>query len=158
MTDLEIKEYAIRFRTAIEAARDAGEFDHQKRNQYEPMVKFPHDCCDDTVVLFIHYLYHEFGEDSMEVIGSYFSEQLGCTCKHYWQMFEGWVVDLTGDQFENDSDIKIKSIPVYVGPRGDFHNQFDIVQSKRSRGIECLGIDSHERMYKLYASIMKHMI
>lgn len=158
MTYKEVKEYAIRFRTAIVAARDAGEFDPQKTNQYEAMVEFPYDCCDDTVVLFIHYLYHEFGEDSLEVKGSYYSKRLGCTCKHYWQVFEDWVVDLTGDQFENDSDIIIKSIPVYVGPMGAFHKQFEIVQSKHSCGIECLGIDSHVRMYKLYESIMKYMI
>lgn len=158
MTRHDIKEYATRFRKAIEAARDAGEFDPQKRNQYEPMVKFPDDCCDDTVILFIHYLFHEFGKDSLEVKGSYYSKQLDCTCFHWWQVFEGWVVDLTGDQFENDSDIRIKTIPVYVGPMGDFHKQFVIVQSNHSCGIECLGTDSHERMYKLYKSIMKHMI
>lgn len=72
-------------------------------------------------------------------------------------MFEGWVVDLTGDQFDDDPDIRIKSIPVYVGPMSDFHKQFENPQIEHSCGIECLGSGSHERMYRLYDAIMKHM-
>ena len=157
MTDQKIKEYAIQFRTAIKAARDAGEFKPEKPFQREPMNKFPYDCCDDTVDLFIHYLYNTFGIDSIKVTGSYYSKSLKCTCYHTWQVFEGWVVDLTGDQFDDDPDIIIKSIPVYVGAMGEFHKQFGNVRSEHSCGIECLGSKSHERMYRLYDSIMKHM-
>lgn len=120
MTEREIKEYAIQFRKAIEGARDAGEFKPEKLSQREPMNHFPYDCCDDTVDIFIHYLYNTFGLDSPKVTGSYYSKRLKCTCYHTWQVFEGWVVDLTGDQFDNDSDINVKSIPVgnrAEGPR-----------------------------------------
>ena len=148
---------ATQFREAIEAARDAGEFKQQKPYQREPMVNFPCDCCDDTVDLFIHYLYHTLGIDSIKVNGCYYSKKLKCTCYHTWQVFEDWVVDLTGDQFDNDSDVKIKTIPVYVGLMDDFHNQFENLQLEHSCGIECLGSGSHERMYRLYDAIIRHL-
>ena len=157
MTEKKIRDYAIQFRKAIEAARDAGEFRPEKTYQREPMVNFPCDCCDDTADLFIHYLYHTFGIDSLKVTGSYYSKRLKCTYYHTWQVFEGWVVDLTGDQFDNDSDIKVKTIPVYVGFMGDFHKQFRDLHSEHSCGIECLGSGSHERMYRLYDAISLHM-
>ena len=85
-----------------------------------------------TADLFIHYLYHTFGTDSLKVTGSYYSKRLKCTCYHTWQVFEGWVIDLTGDQFDNDSDIKVKTIPVYVGSMSDFHKQFENPQIEHS--------------------------
>lgn len=148
---------ATQFRTAIEAARDAGESKPEKPYQREPMVNFPCDCCDDTADLFIHHLYHTLGIDSIKVTGSYYSKRLKRICYHTWQVYEGWVVDLTGDQFDNDSDIKVKTIPVYVGSMGDFHNQFEDLHSEHSCGIECLGSGSHERMYRSYDAIISHM-
>lgn len=67
------------------------------------------------------------------------------------------MVDLTGDQFDNDDDIKIKAISVYVGPMSDFHKQFKFSRSEHSCGLECLGNRSHERMHKLYDAVMKYM-
>lgn len=157
MTIQKIKEYAIQFRSAIEEARDAREFKPERPYQRESMDNFPYDCCDDTADLFIHYLYHTFGTDSLKVTGSYYSKRLKCTCYHTWQVFEGWVIDLTGDQFDNDSDIKVKTIPVYVGSMSDFHKQFENPQIEHSCGIECLGIGSHERIYRLYDAVMRHM-
>ena len=66
-------------------------------------------------------------------------------------------MDLTGDQFDEDTDIDIKTIPVYVGSMSDFHKQFENPKSEHSCGIECLGIGSHERMYRLYDAVMRHM-
>ena len=65
--------------------------------------------------------------------------------------------DLTGDQFDNDSDINIKTIPVYVGSMSDFHKQFEDLCLEHSCGIECLGEGSKKRMYRLYEAIMKHL-
>ena len=148
---------ATRFRAAIEEARDVGEFKQPKPYQQEPMANFPFDCCDDTTDLFIHYLYHMFGIDSLKITGRYYSNKLKCTCFHTWQETEGVLIDLTGDQFDRDDDIQIKAVPVYVARKEKFHEQFDCPQTERSCGIECLGIGSHDRMYGLYDKIMKHM-
>lgn len=157
MTEQIIRQIATEFRAAIEVAKDAGEFKPPKPYQREPMDNFPYDCCDDTADLFIHYLYHTFEIDSIKVTGSYYSKRLKCTCFHTWQEFEGWVIDLTGDQFDRDSDIKVKTIPVYVDRMDEFHRQFENPKSEHSCGIECLGAGCHERMYGLYDKIMTHM-
>ena len=90
---------ATRFRKAIERAKDAGEF-VPKQFKRERMNGFPHDCCDDTADLFTHYLYQKFKIDSIRIDGRYYDNRLKCTCGHSWQETEGWLIDLTGDQFQ----------------------------------------------------------
>jgi hypothetical protein len=156
MTKGELLEIANRFRMAILRAKNSGEFKPEPYKR-EPMNDFPNDCCDDATDLFIHYIYHNYGIDSIKITGNYYSNHFKCSCYHTWQETEGFVVDLTGDQFDNDTDISVKSVPVYVGKKGRFHNQFSDCQSERSCGIECLGEGSWERMYRLYDAIMKYI-
>lgn len=155
MDDKELYQIASRFRTAIELARDAGEFT-PKRFARERMNQFPFDCCDDTADLFTHYLYHNYGIDSIRIDGEYIDEANGL-CGHSWQETEGWIVDLTGDQFENDPSVPIKADAVYVGKMDSFHSQFKISQKVHSCGIECLGERSHDRMYHLYDKIIQYI-
>lgn len=154
MNHNQLLQEANRFREAIVATRDAGEFKTLKSFQRD---NFPYDCCDDTADLFIHYLYHTFGIDSIKITGNYYSKRLKCTCFHTWQKTEGEIIDLTGDQFDQDSDIPIKSMPVYVGRGGEFHEQFECLCEERSCGIECLGTGSHNRMYDLYEKVMRQL-
>ena len=156
MTREELLHEAIRFRRAIEKAKDAGEFVPQ-RFKPERMNNFPHDCCDDTADLFTHYLYHEFDIVSIRINASYFDKRLKCDCYHDWQETEGWIVDLTGDQFQNDPSVPIKAKSIYVGKMDGFHRQFNIRRQEYSCGIECLGDGCWERMYGLYDAIMLHM-
>lgn len=157
MTKEQLLFEASRFRKAIEKAKEAGEFIPIKPFQPERMNNFPHDCCDDTADLFTHYLYHEFGIDSIRVDGEYYDDRLKCTCGHSWQETDGWLVDLTGDQFQNDPSVPIKAEPVYVEKMDDFHRQFETRRQEHSCGIECLGSGCWDRMYSLYNAIMKHM-
>ena len=157
MTKEQLLFEATRFRRAIEKAGAAGEFVPKKPFQPERMNNFPHDCCDDTADLFTHYLYHEFGIDSIRVDGEYYDNRLKCTCGHSWQETDGWIVDLTGDQFENDPSVQIKARAVYVGKLDDFHRQFAIRRKEHSCGIECLGDACQDRMYDLYNAIMEYM-
>ena len=156
MTRKELLHEATRFRRAIEKAKEAGEFDPHSF-KFERMNNFPHDCCDDTADLFTHYLYHEFGIDSIRINASYYDNRLKRDCYHDWQVTEGWHVDLTGDQFEDDPSVPIKAEAVHVGKTDDFHRQFEIRRQEHSCGIECLGDGSWERMYGLYDAIMRHM-
>ena len=151
-----IVQVATRFRNAIEKARDAGEFASTCFHR-ERMNQFPKDCCDDTADLFAHYLYLEYGIDSIRVDGSYYDNKLGCTYYHSWQEVEGLVIDLTGDQFENDDAIPIKAKAVYVGKMDAFQCQFIIQRRVHSCGIESLGSDSQNRMYALYQKISKYI-
>ena len=156
MTREELKFEATRFRRAIEKAKADGEFVPKKPLQPERMNNFPHDCCDDTADLFTHYLYHEFRIDSIRIDGEYYDNRLNCTCAHSWQETDGWIVDLTGDQFEYDASVPIKAEPIYVGKMDDFHRQFKIRRQEHSCGLECLGDGCWDRMYSLYDAIMKH--
>lgn len=159
MTKKKLTELSTQFREAIEKARDSGEFAPSKPYMSERMNSFPHDCCDDTADLLTHYLYHEYGIDSIRVDGSYYDERLQCEGGHSWQITEGWVIDLTGDQFDNNPAIQIK-IPekVFVGKKGAFHRQFKENRREHSCGIECLGHGSWDRMYGLYKKIIKNLI
>ena len=156
MTRSALESIAESFRTAIEMARDNGEFTPKPFRQ-ERMNQFPTDCCDDTADLFTHYLFQVYGVDSIRVDATYYDDNVGFTCGHSWQIVEGWVVDLTGDQFENDTAIKIKGKKVYVDLMGSFHRQFKIVRREPSCGIDCLGDGCRDRMYRLYNSIIKYM-
>ena len=155
MTREMLENEAYKFRQAIEKAKAVGEF---KPNSYRPerMNNFPYDCCDDTADLFTHYLYHQFGVDSIRIDGEYYDKVYG-HCGHSWQETEGWIIDLTGDQFENDSSVSIKADAVYVGRMDSFHRQFKIVRSEHSCGIECLGSGCWDRMHSLYDKIISHM-
>ena len=150
-----IKE-AKRFRAAIEKARDAGAFEPKDFNR-ERMSEFPYECCDDTADLFTHYLFHEFGTDSIRIDGHFYSSRLECRRGHSWQITDGWLVDLTGDQFEDDPDVPIKGTDVYIGRMGKFHQQFKIDRCERSCGIEYLGNSCWDRMYGLYHTILKYI-
>lgn len=156
MTREELLHEVTRFRRAIEKAKDADEFVSQNRYKSVRMNNFPFDCCDDAADLFTHYLYHEFGIDSIRVYGEYYDNRLKCICGHSWQETDGWLIDLTGDQFDNDPSVPIKVEPIYVGKMAAFHSQFDIRQQVHSCGIECLGDGCWDRMYGLYDA-MKYM-
>lgn len=152
----QLQQEAISFRQAIIKARDLGEFIPES-NKTERMNRFPYDCCDDTADLFAHYLYSKYRIDSIRVDGTYFNDRLGCTCGHSWQKVGKWIVDLTGDQFKDDSSIQIKSIDVYVGNITDFHRQFTVVRKEHSCGIESLDEGCRKRMYRLFKIIEKHI-
>lgn len=156
MKRIDLLREAKRFRNAIEMARDAGDLTPMNMGS-ERMNRFPDDCCDDTADLFTHYLYHKFGIESIRVDGHYYNYRLRCSRGHSWQKTEGWLIDLTGDQFDNDPVIPIKAPSIYVGKMGGFHRQFEIKRQERSCGIECLGDDCKDRMYWLYSIIMKHI-
>ena len=147
---------AKQFRKAIEKAKDADEF-APKDFEPERMNEFPNDCCDDTADLFTHYLFHKFGIESIRVDSFFYDDVLEITRGHSWQEINDWVIDLTGDQFDNVPAILIKGPAVYVGRMGKFHQQFDIYRTEYSYGIECLGDGCKDRMYWLYDTIMKYL-
>ena len=152
----ELYNEASHFRKAIETAKDEGEF-KPKPYKAERMNGFPIDCCDDTSDLFAHYLFSKFKLVTERVDGSYYNNELNCTCYHSWLLVNNLIVDLTGDQFDSSSSLKIKAPKVYVGYIDDFHRQFEEVRNVKSCGIDSLGSGCHERMYGLYSAIMNYM-
>ena len=150
-----IKKEALRFRNAIERAKKLNEFVH-KRFYREPMNNFPIDCCDDTTYLFAHFMFNVHFVDSVIVRGSYYNIHLHHECYHVWQEIDGYLVDLTGDQFDKDDNFPIKETAIYVGEMDKFHLQFRIIEKTHCCGIESINTSAHSRMYNLYNIIMNH--
>lgn len=151
MTKEELYNQAARFRHAIEKATDLDMFPIRDR-----MRRFPKDCCDDTADLFTHYIYVKFKKDSIRIDGRY-NDKDGMVCGHSWQTIDGFVVDLTGDQFANDQSLRVKTVDIYVGPMDEFHKQFEIVRQEHSCGIMSLPNTCRERMNMLYDVITECM-
>ena len=141
---------AGQFYQSIITAKKNGEFDYRDR-----MSRFPNGCCDDTVDLFSHHLYHKYGIISTRVDGVYHNENQENSYWHSWQEIGGIVIDLTGSQFKYESALLNYSIEPYVGPVDSFHGMFEVKKSQ-SRGIEELGYDCQERMYGLYQIVNRY--
>ena len=151
-----LEKEAIRFRKAILTVKEAGGFPADGFH-FERMNSFPIGCCDDTADLFSHYLFEKYGIESIRVDGTCFDKYRRCSFNHSWQVVNGWIVDLTGDQFDFDPALRIKLNGVFVGDNSPFHRQFTILYEEPSNGILSLGEASHERMYRLYEIIMNNI-
>lgn len=148
----ELYNQAVAFRQAIMAAKEDGKFSFKDR-----MISFPKGCCDDTVDLFAHYLYLYFGIISERIDGTYYDLDPWNNCSHSWLEINGWVVDLTGDQFKNDSTFLRYDKEVYVGEIDAFHSLFEEYRRVEFCGIEDLSENCWERMYSLYNIILKYL-
>jgi len=152
MTKYQLRQEAASFRDAIVRAKRDRAFGRRDR-----MNEFPRGCCDDIADLFTHYLYHKYGVDSIRVDGDYYDGNFDNNCSHSWQEVGKSIVDITGDQFKYDPVFLNYDKSVYVGPMDDFHSLFDIKRAEYSCGIENLNIDSWDRMYELYNTILSYM-
>ena len=151
-----LEKEAIRFRKAILTVKEAGGFPADGFH-FERMNSFPIGCCDDTADLFSHYLFDKYGIVSIRVDGTCFDKYRRCSFNHSWQVVNGWIVDLTGDQFDNDPALIVKGQAVYVGGSSFFHEQFEVDREELSKGIETLNGACWERMYRLYEIIMNNI-
>ena len=153
----QIMHEASRFRTAIEAARDAKEFKPVKPYQREPMTNFPDDCCDDVSILLGNYFFEKYGLTSCLITGKHWGEEGPCR-GHTWLKVEGFVVDITGDQFEKESEFYNFDIPVYVEPKEtNMHKCF----SERRIEEHCYPIkyrsNDKDMMQEKYDKVMKYI-
>ncbi len=129
----------------------------RRKNHERPFHTFPVDCCDDTADLLAHLFYNKYRQYTKRVVGSYEDATTGTTCYHVWLLVDSYIVDITGDQYNNDSILDVKCPAVYVGIMDDFHLQFaNLGIEENYIGIDGLGKHSHERLYSLYNTIMEY--
>lgn len=154
MNQHDLYECACRFRKAIVAAKEDRRFNKDFR-----MRDFPNGCCDDASDLFAHYLFHEKDIESKYIRGAFYNGDPEYNCSHVWLEVAGYIVDLTGSQsqFRNDPVFLKYCRDTYVGVMDSFHELFEIDRVECRRGIENLGVDSWNRMYNLYDTIMEYM-
>lgn len=148
-----LEQFAVRFREAIERAKEAGEFDSDFT-----FLRFPCACCGDASDLLAQYLL-ENGIESTYVCGNrYFDDPEEGTQSHAWLLVGRFIVDITGDQFSNRSTYYNYNQQVYVGTGDAFHQLFEVeaVNVHEFHGIECYGHMCQARLFGLYRKIMKY--
>lgn len=146
-----LKKIASNFRTAIEIAKDHGEF-----KSIVPFSRFPRGCCGDTSDLLAQYLL-EHHINSLYVCGNrYFPDPDEGTQSHAWLVVNGLIIDITGDQFSDRVSYYNYNERVYVGPGDAFHDLFTVTASDI---YEFHGIQSYSnasRLLYLYNIIKKY--
>lgn len=179
MTDRDINDIAIRFRSAIERARDAGEF--QNDISFD---RFPWACCGDTSYLLAEYLrslgietiwYSTMRGDGShawlvvkddrvkEPTPSSFSwpEELRAVMASYGAENTDQPVDTT-HYVKNDlkdglmiditaDQFSDYDLPVYVGVMDDFHREFEFTEACDYTGLH------NGRLRRLYEVILRYL-
>ena len=112
----ELKEIAMRYRKAIEKAIQTKEIIDYN------LVNFPKGCCSFVSDYLQRYLYEQ-GIESLYVSGEYGSGWEGES--HAWLVAYGnIIVDITGDQYQDNEGELFYDIQVYVGEEDEFHKLF----------------------------------
>ena len=88
---------------------------------------FPTSCCGDATDLLGLYLLKYHGLDSDYVCGHGLGDNSNQT--HAWLLCQGYVVDITADQF-NDEGYKLPS--VVIDKQSPFHELFDETTSRKT--------------------------
>lgn len=149
----ELEHFAFEFRMAIERAKAEGEFDSDLT-----FFQFPLACCGDASDLLAQYLL-ENGIKSTCVCGNrYFDNPETGTQSHAWLLVNGLIIDITGDQFNNQSSYYNYNKRVYVGKGDAFHKLFE-VENRHTydfEGIENLGYVCQSRLFDLYRKIKRY--
>lgn len=148
-----------KFRTGIDAAKLGGSFQDDIS-----FYKFPRGCCGDASDLLAHYLL-ENEIQTWYVCGTHYPSQ--GTAEESWEGIQShaWlttadprrtkhyqIIDITGDQFENDPEYYCFDIPAYVGPMDRFHQLFEVDgrDVHENKGIGALGKFAAPRLWRLY--------
>lgn len=148
-----IEQLASKFRMAIERAKDAGEFDTDF-----VFSSFPRACCGDASDLLAQYLLENDIRSTYVCGNRYFDDPGEGTQSHAWLLVHGLIVDITGDQFINNSLYYNYSMPVYVGGKDSFHSLFEVEERDvhEFNGLENYGHMCQPRLFDLYKKIKKY--
>lgn len=149
--DKKLKQLVFKFRTAIENAMEKGEFVSDFSFSH-----FPCGCCGDSAYMLAQYLL-ENGIESVYVCGNrYFDELEEMAQSHAWLLVNELIVDITGDQFKDDSSYYNYSQRVYIGKEDAFHKLFEVEEEDMHT---CYGLENYEnimcgaRLLNLYRKI-----
>lgn len=154
----EIKRLVTEFRKAIDEAREADEF----YDMFD-FRKFPKDCCDMTCDL-LGYFLKERGINTYSVNGEYTGNEFEYKRWHEWLETEDktTIIDITGDQFNKEFNLKEYVLPVHVGNENIVHEMFSLNKQKRQNTefYICSEFDDNIRkrkLRKLYCIIQEYL-
>lgn len=149
-----IEKLAIDFRKALE---NALKFDELGLDFM--FKRFPRGCCGDTSYLLAEYLL-ENGIETSYVCGTYINSGFENMQSHAWLIDENeYIIDITGDQFKNDSVFLNYNKTVYVGKIDKFHKLFEVEERNihKMHGLSQVGDFCYARLRTLYNSIIKQL-
>lgn len=136
---------ATTYRTAIMEAKRNREFDRRDR-----MSNFPGGCCDDSCDLLAHYIYDEYGIDTMQRNGIYHDRIPNNITNHAWLVtYDNTIIDITADQFEFFSGY---AEGVYVGKENSFYKHLE-----RQQFYENVDIMTNSRLLRDYQIIVNYI-
>lgn len=152
----EIKELAIKFRFAIDSARNERRFsaDQCFRN-------FPTGCCGITAELLARFLMDNGIKGKVTYIGGTYHDYSLELQSHAWLIIENdIVVDITGDQFKYYPVPVNFNETVYVGLYNDFYNLFEINKEDTCNNdypLDDTYVRNHLSRRKLYEIILEYI-
>lgn len=114
-----IRKLAVRFRSAIETAKELGE-------QHIYLKDFPVGQCGHVSDLLAQYLIDCGIYSVIYVNGTYYGDKLDDQWSHTWLEVDEIVVDLTADQFKYHERPLQNNTSVYVGKKNSWYDLFDI--------------------------------
>lgn len=149
-----IEQLVTQFRSAIDCALEAGEFDNDSIYR-----RFPCGCCGDTCELLAQYLLNK-GIKTDYVCGYYWGTADENVQTHAWLLIDKHlIIDITADQFSNSSTFLNYDKSVYIGDGDDFHRLFEVEDRDihECRGLSELGGFCAPRLWDLYRKILKYI-
>lgn len=143
---------ATEFRSAIEAAEAAGEFQHDIC-----FYRFPTACCGDATDLLGQY-FMDHGIPSKYVCGTYYYGRDSYDSQsHAWLLLDdGRIADITADQFNGQRLYSHDYRPVYVGEMDAAYKIFEVEPCRNIH--DNVGIQGIARLSELYKIILKWQI
>lgn len=131
-----IRRLALAFRRAIERCRS--------ELTYVVFKNFPHGACGDTCDLLGRF-YAQMGIGGWEYVSGRFDQQT-----HAWLEKDGWIVDITADQFDDAPD------SVLVTNDRSWHQRFQ-VKCRRPCGATGCPDEIAGELEATYETIIRHV-
>jgi hypothetical protein len=98
LSEANLQQRATQFRLALEEYLRQHPDVNLSTNIFNPTrAHFPHDCCKSTSWLFGHYLSQSVPKSELEYVWGKRSDG-----DHGWLQHNGYIIDLTADQFEGE--------------------------------------------------------
>lgn len=131
-----VRKLAVAFRQAIEKCRS--ELD------YVPFRHFPHGSCGDTCDL-LGKFFEQKGVGGWEYVSGRLAQQT-----HAWLEKDGWIVDITADQFSDAPAV------VIVTSDRSWHDRFE-VEFRRPYGSTGCSEDTAKQLEAAYDTILENL-
>jgi len=150
----DIKRLVNQFRNTIDQARDEGKFDKDVS-----FNNFPLGCCGDASDLLSQYLLDN-GIRTYYVCGTYSNGSFESVRSHAWLLTDDQIIiDISGDQFKNNSEFLNYNRTVYIGKKDKFHGLFEVEDGdvRENIGLIALGNMCQPRLNELYCKIIKYI-